>query len=111
MTISESLISLNSFPIPTSFISKVGIDRDLIVSEEYTYIISNFKNYQLAIADVYMWLYGQPSITEQEVGVNQLGAIKKGFFDIANAIYKKYNDAKYSGSGIIYGFIGDAFNV
>jgi len=111
MTISESLISLNSFPIPTSFISKVGIDRDLIVSEEYTYIISNFKNYQLAIADVYMWIHDSPNLSEQDVSISSIAVIKQDLMNKANAIYKKYNDAKYSGSGIIYGFIGDTFNV
>lgn len=109
MTISESLISLNSFPIPASLIEKIGIERELTITDEYTLVISESQSYKLATADVYMWLYSQPSITEQEVGINQAIAIKKGLLDLANAIYKEYDDPKYSGKGR-YGFVGENFN-
>ena len=108
MTIQEALLSLNSFPIPTSFIEKVGIDRAVTVSGEYTLAVSITSAYRLATADVYMWLYGQPSISEQEVSLNQLQAIKKGFLEFANAIYLEYGDPKYIGT--TYGYKGEDFN-
>ena len=55
-----------------------------------------------------MWLWGAPSIVEQQVGINQAIAIKKEFLDLANKIYGKYDDEKFSGSTI--GFIGDDYN-
>lgn len=109
MTILESLIQLNSFPIPSSFIEKIGIERGLTVSSDYTISVSQSDSYELATADVYLWLYGQPVLKEQEVSISQGDAIKKGFLDIANRIYKKYGDSKYSGKGY-YGYIGGSFN-
>lgn len=109
MTIQEALISLNSFPIPTNFIEKVGIERSLTVANEYTLAVSTSQSYRLATADVYMWLYGQPSLGEQEVNFNQTQEIKKGFLDIANSIYLEYNDPKYTGKGT-YGYKGEDFN-
>jgi len=109
MTISEALISINSFPIPSSLIEKIGIDRELTITADYTLSVSQEQSYELAIADVYMWLYGQPVLKEQEISISQGDSIKKGFFDIANKIYKKYGDEKYTGKGT-YGYVGDSFN-
>ena len=108
MTISEALISLNSFPIPALQIEKVGIDRGLTVTEDYNQTISTSQSYELATADIYMWLYGQPVLKEQEISISQAESIKKGFLDFANGIYKKYDDPKYTGD--TYGFVGDSFN-
>lgn len=108
MTISQALISLNSYPIPDLFIEKVGIERGLIITDDYTLEISTTKEFELATADCYLWLSKQPSIVEQEVGINQLGSIKESFLDLANAIYAKYNDPKFSGR--TYGFIGENWN-
>lgn len=109
MTISEALISLNSFPIPSSLIEKIGVERVLTVSGNYTLAVSQTEAYKLATADVYMWLYGQPVLKEQEVSISQAAEIKQGFLDIANDIYKTYDDPKYTGKGV-YGFIGENFN-
>jgi hypothetical protein len=108
MTVKEALQSINAFPIPDLFIEKVGVERELNISEEYTKEISVTSNYELATADVYMWLYGQPSLGEQEISFTQLQEIKKGFLDFANRIYDKYGDAKFTGGK--YGFVGDKWN-
>lgn len=108
MTTKEALLSLNAFPIPDNTILKIGVDRVLDTSIEYTLVISISEAYELASADLYMYLYGQPSIVEQEVGINQAISIKKGFFNMANAIYLKYDDLKYTGNS--YGFVGENYN-
>ena len=108
MTVAQALKSINAFPIPDLFIQKVGVDRVLDTTVEYTVGISVSGPYELALADVYFYLYTQPSITEQEVGINNTQEIKKGFLAAANRIYEKYNDPKYSGEK--YGFIGDKWN-
>lgn len=109
MTTKEALISLNAFPIPDNAILKIGIDRALDTSVEYTLVISVSESYELATADLLMYLHGQPNIVEQEVGINQAAVIKKEFLSRANAIYAKYGDPKYNGKGT-YGFVGEAYN-
>lgn len=108
MTISQALLSLNNFPIPDLFIEKVGIERGLIVEDSYTLEIGNSESFELATADVYLWLSKHANITEQEVSINNLQSIKESFLDLANSIYSKYNDPKFNGR--TYGFIGENYN-
>ena len=108
MLVSEALQSINSFPIPDLTIQKIGVDRGLDVTTEYTSAVSISEEFELATADIYMWLYGQPSFGEQEISVSQQEKIKQGFFDIANGIYNKYGDPKATGGK--YGFTGDKWN-
>lgn len=109
MTVSDALISLNSFPIPTSVVEKIGIERSLDISVDYTEAISKSSNFELATADVYMWLHGQPIFKEQEISFSQQTEIKENFLSFANNIYQKYDDDKYQGKGK-FGFIGESFN-
>lgn len=109
MTISDSLIALNSFPIPTSIIEKIGIERGLNIAEDYSLEVSKTEAYELATADLYTWLYGQPILKEQDASISQAAEIKKGFLDFANLIYQKYDDQKYTGKGT-FGFVGDSWN-
>ncbi len=77
MTISEALVSLNSYPIPTNSIDKILIDRELIGDDDYTAVISISEAFQLASADTFLWLHDSPNIVEQEVGINSAIEIKK----------------------------------
>lgn len=108
MTISEALISLNSYPIPANSIGKILIDRALEGDTEYTVVISTSQAFALASADTFMWLHDAPSIVEQEVGINQAIAIKEDLMDRANQIYGKYGDDKFTGK--TYGFVGENYN-
>ena len=109
MTISESLISLNSFPIPSSLIEKVGIERELTIKKDYTLAVSQSQDYKIANTNIYLLQTKKPILKEQEVSISQDTEIKQQFLDDANAIYKKYDDDKYSGKGT-YGFLGESFN-
>lgn len=108
MTISQALISLNSFPIPALLIEKVGIERGLTVSEDYTLAIGESQSFKLATADVYFWLSTHADFSEQEVRFSQQEAIKKQFAKMANDIYLEFDDPKYS--GVKYGYVGDEWN-
>lgn len=108
MTILEALQAINTYPIPATSLDVICLDRELVSTDEYDKTIGASQAYELATADVYMYLYGQPSLTEQEVGINQAIAIKKGFLDLANKTYKKYEDPKYT--GFTYGMIGENWN-
>jgi hypothetical protein len=108
MTILESLQSLNTFPIPDSFIIKTCLDRELEQGGEYTSVVGVSQQYELVTADILIWLSNAPSIVEQEIGVNNAISIKNDMRKEANRIYGKYDDSKFSGG--VYGFIGDSYN-
>lgn len=109
MTISQALLSINTYPIPDLFIEKVGVERGLTITDTYTLAISSTEAFELATADIYMYLYTQLSnLSEQEVSFGQDATTKENFFSLANSIYAKYNDPKLS--GLRYGFVGESFN-
>jgi len=103
MTIAQALQSLNTYPVDALFIEKVGIDRGLDITADYVFS----EAYELATADIYMYLSTQPSISEQETSINNAISVKKAFADMANEIYGKYGDDKYT--GIDYGFNGEDY--
>ena len=110
MTILEALTNKSPYPISTGFVESVGIDRDLTVTDEYSKVIGISQSYELATADILIYLHDAPNLVEQEVGINNAADIKKELLNRANKIYSKYDDPKYSGSGT-FGFIGDDWNV
>jgi len=108
MTILESLLADSIFAIPDKAIEKICIKRGLVSTDLFTLILESTKEYQLATADLLVWLHDAPSFVEQEVGQNNAIAIKQDMMDRANRIYGLYEDSKFSGQKI--GFIGENWN-
>ena len=108
MTVLQAILSINIYPIPNNTVERFCIDRGLDKDDEYTKTIGSSQAYELATADTYHWLHGAPSIVEQESGVNNAIAIKENLLDMANKIYAKYDDPKFS--GFTYGFVGEDWN-
>ena len=103
MTISESLISLSNYPIPNSTVEKICVIRGLDRTAEFT---DSSQDYELAEADVYIFLHASPDLKEQEISFSQDD--RDRFLILANYIYGKYDDPKFS--GVKYGFVGDEWN-
>jgi len=103
MTIYQALTSVTNYPVPALFIERVGIDRGLNITEDYTGLNQSIE---LAIADVYLYLYTSPDLKEQEVSITQ--SDRDNYLKLANQIYGKYDDPKFT--GIRYGYIGESFN-
>lgn len=108
MTITESLISLNTFPVPANAIEKICVDRELTGTDTYTKATGETQNYELAMADTYLWLYDSPNIAEQQVSISQLAEVKSTLLKRANQIYAKYEDPKFRGAK--FGYVGENFN-
>lgn len=106
MTVLDALSSINTYPIPVNTIEKICIDRGLTSSDPYTKEIGESEAYELANADVLLYLYTAPDLKEQNVSITQ--GDRDNFLSSANFIYGKYEDPKFT--GITYGFIGDSFN-
>ena len=104
MTVSESLLSLSNYPIPENTIEKICINRGLDCASDYD---GTSQTYELAEADVYMFLYASPDVSEQEVSFSQDD--RDRFLNLANTIYGIYDDPKYSGKGK-FGYIGENWN-
>lgn len=103
MTISESLISLSNYPIPDSTIVKICVIRGLDSTVDFT---ETSQDYELAEADVYIFLHASPNLSEQEISFSQDD--RNRFLSLANDIYGKYDDPKFNGGK--YGFVGQEWN-
>jgi len=108
MTVLESLLSVNIYPVPVNVIERICVDRTLTSSSTYTKELGASQAFRLAYADILKWLHDAPSIVEQEVGINNAISIQKDMLDEANGIYAEYDDPKFSGK--IIGFIGENWN-
>jgi hypothetical protein len=108
MTIYDSLASANTFPIPSNTIEKICIDRGLDMEIEYSLVISTSQAYELALADLYVWLAMTPNVAEQEVSISNAEKVKDSLLRKADQIYGKWGDEKFS--GMSYGFIGEDYN-
>ena len=106
MTISQALLSVNTYPIPDLLIQRIGIERGLTVTDDYSLEVSKSDSFRLAMADVYMYLYTSPDFSEQQVSFTQ--ADRDNFYSLAQAIYAELNDPKFV--GLKYGFVGESFN-
>lgn len=104
MTVAEAIQGLTTYPIPVNTITSVCISRGLDASIPFTIAIHNQPAYQLAKADVYVFLSVAPDLKEQEVSITN--SDKKHYKALADEIYGKYEEG---GSGV-YGYKGDDFN-
>lgn len=102
MTIQESLLSLSTYPIPVVTIANICDDRGLEPAADKT----AGEALDLAKADVWVWLYDAPNLSEQGISISLTQ--RSNLLAKANAIYDLYGDETISGQTV--GFIGEDFN-
>lgn len=105
MTIKQALQSETVFPIPDSTFDKIIVDRGLVSDSIYDSIVSKSKEFLLAVADLYYWLYTCQSFSEQEISFTI--ADRDTFLYKANKIYSQFEDTN---KGNTYGFISENYN-
>lgn len=105
MTVLESLTSISQYPIDL-IATKLLIDRGLDGTLIYDSTYRTNQDYQLALADIYMYLYTAPDLKEQDITLTL--ATRDNYYNLAQKIYGKYDSTEYE--GIIYGMIGKKLN-
>jgi hypothetical protein len=106
MTILESLSTLVAYPIPALTLGRICTKRGLTDTEIYTIAIDQSEAYQLAMADVYMWMVGAPDLQEQDISITP--AERDYYLTLANTIYGLLDAVEFTGD--VYGFVGEEFN-
>jgi hypothetical protein len=106
MTIAESLAALNAYPIQANFIESTCLKRELVSSETMVKGTFALRSYNLAIADVLVWLYNAPNLGEQQISISLQE--RRNLIERANKIYVQYEDAEATGG--VCGFVGESFN-
>ena len=102
LTVKESLTSV--YPIPDAVLASMAIMRKVDCSVDATAEILNSKEYRLFEADIKAWRATAPDVSQSGVSFNLTDNARKELKKDANAVYKEFKDAKYS--GVNYGYKG-----
>lgn len=107
MNIAAALLSLTPYPVPQSTVSRILLDRDLIEAADYTKNIGISPEFELAQADLFIWVATAHNFSEQDVSFSLGAGIKEELVAKGNAIYAKYGDSKLVGR--TFGYIGENY--
>lgn len=64
MTIRESLLAVSAYPIPMRTIEAISLKREVALDDEADYATVLSSSYRLALADLYVWLYYAPNVSQ-----------------------------------------------
>lgn len=91
-TVLEALKSVNAYPIPLRTIIETAERRGVALTDEATQEVLVGKDYRLALADLLLWLYLAPDITQGGQSYSFTDEQRKQFRNQANALYDKLGE-------------------
>lgn len=108
MTVSESLKSINNYPIPPYVLTKSAIKNGMSLEEEVTSEILISREYRLMEADVYAFLSGAPDVTQNGITFSFSQEQRDWFLSMSNSIKEELGVSDAS-SGQGYGYMGEDY--
>lgn len=102
MTVKDTLRT--SFPVPDAVLTRIAIVRGVDSEADATAEILNSMEYRLFEADIKAWLSTAHDVSQSGVSFNLADKARQELKKEANAVYKEFNDSKYS--GVTYGYKG-----
>lgn len=107
-TILEALKGVNAYPVPLRTLVEMAERRGLDLSAEATKAVMDGADYNLAIADLLLWLAFAPDITQGGQSFSFTDEQRLQFRNRANALYKEYGATDEAGTPKpIYGYKGN----
>lgn len=107
MKVFESLLGISAYPIPMRTIEAAALKRGLDTEAEMLYAMYREAQYRLATADLMMWLYYAPNVSQGGQSYSLTDAQRAEFRRRAQAIYGELGDEEGMNSGIRYGYKGE----
>ena len=106
-TVLESLKGVNAYPIPLRTLTFVAGKRGLQLTTDATQEIQKSKAYNLAVADLLMWLSDAPDISQGGQSYSFTDEQRKEFRNRANSLYRDFGADNEAGTPKpIYGYKG-----
>lgn len=106
MTVSESLLAVSAYPIPMRTIEAYAMKRGLSPESEMLSSMFSDPSYRLATADLMMWLFYAPTVSQGGQSYSLTDAQRAEFRRRAQAIYGELGDGDDLNNGIRYGYKG-----
>lgn len=88
----EALRGLNAYPIPQPTLEEVAVRRGLHLTDEATRELLSSKAYQLATADILMWLSLAPNVSQGGQSYALTDGQRKQLEARANEIYRQHGE-------------------
>ena len=104
-TVLEALKAVSAYPIPLRTIVETAERRGLTLTDEATREVLTGTEYNLAKADLLLWLYVAPEITQGGQSYSFTDEQRKHFRNQANALYSEFEETTTSAQPT-YGYKG-----
>lgn len=102
----DALKGLNSYPVPLRTLVETAEKRGLNLDTETTAEVLKGKAYNLASADIFLWLSFAPDISQGGQSYSFTDEQRTHFRNHAKALYKDFNEDNGSATKPIYGYKG-----
>ena len=103
----QSLQAATAYPVPLETIEAIAARRSVELDSEATQELLTGSSYRLALADIYMWLFLAPDVTQGGQSYSLTDEQRKNFRRMALAIYGELEEEAEEGAGVTYGYKGD----
>lgn len=105
-TVIEALRGVNAYPVPPRTLAAVARRRGLELDAEATREVLAGRAFNLARADLLMWLSAAPDVSQGGQSYSFTDEQRKQFRSHAKALYKDFDDDGGSANKPIYGYKG-----
>ncbi len=105
-TIQNALIGITLYPLPSRTIQEIAARRGITLSDDATQEALKGKAYNLAKADLLMWLSFAPNVTQGGQSYSFSEDQRLQFRNQANSLYKEFAEDGSATQKPIYGYKG-----
>jgi hypothetical protein len=105
-TVLECLKSINAYPVPLRTLCEVSDRRGLTLTDEATQEILTGKTYNLAMADILMWLSVAPALSQGGQSYSFSDLQRTQLRSRAYSLYNDFGAGNEAGASIRYGYKG-----
>ena len=106
MTVYESLLAVSAYPIPERVIQATALKRAVSLDGTADEATLKSNSYRLATADLYVWLYFAPNVSQGGQSYSFTDEQRKLWLKQAMAIYEELEDDALNALGTQYGYMG-----
>jgi len=103
-TVLESLRGVNAYPVPLRTITEIAERRGVTLEATATREILKGREYNLAVADILMWLSMAPNVTQGGQSYSFTDDQRQQFRNRAEALLDEFKDE--TPRGVVYGYKG-----
>lgn len=105
-TIQNALIGITLYPLPSRTIEEIAARRGCSLSEQATQDVLSSRTFNLAKADLLMWLSLAPNVTQGGQSYSFSDEQRLQFRNQANSLYKEFAADDSATPKPVYGYKG-----